>query len=319
MKSYFSRFLHHILSHSDVNQQSAPMLSHSGLGDASSPSLSHSDVNQQSAPMLSHSGLGDASSPSLSHSDLIGVSRSNQVANFSNLDCRIKSDNDTLAAGASTYRGRSMVEMLGVLAIIGVLSVGAIAGYSKAMFKYKLNKQAESFNMLLNTAIQLQPDFDRTVKAGGYFRADFFHKANLIPDGMTYKNNHIYDVFMGSYEIMYYSSKLSDGHPYTEYLIQYDVARSGNSATSRSIEICRNMLTVAKENAGDLPFIQMRSGKDNTSGDFDESRIYGDKECPKNRTCLRNMGVKDMDDFCSSCNSENWCAIMFYIYHKYNS
>ncbi len=36
--------------------------------------------------------------------------------------------------------GRSMVEMLGVLAIIGVLSVGAIAGYQKAMFKYKINK-----------------------------------------------------------------------------------------------------------------------------------------------------------------------------------
>lgn len=37
--------------------------------------------------------------------------------------------------------GRSMVEMLGVLVIIGVLSVGAIAGYSKAMMKYKLNRQ----------------------------------------------------------------------------------------------------------------------------------------------------------------------------------
>ena len=36
--------------------------------------------------------------------------------------------------------GRSMVEMLGVLAIIGVLSVGGIAGYAKAMSKYKLNK-----------------------------------------------------------------------------------------------------------------------------------------------------------------------------------
>ena len=34
--------------------------------------------------------------------------------------------------------GRSMVEMLGVLAIIGVLSVGAISGYSTAMNKYKL-------------------------------------------------------------------------------------------------------------------------------------------------------------------------------------
>ena len=32
-------------------------------------------------------------------------------------------------------KGRSMIEMLGVLAIIGVLSVGGIAGYSKAMMK----------------------------------------------------------------------------------------------------------------------------------------------------------------------------------------
>lgn len=36
--------------------------------------------------------------------------------------------------------GRSMIEMLGVLAIIGVLSVGGIAGYSKAMMKFKINK-----------------------------------------------------------------------------------------------------------------------------------------------------------------------------------
>ena len=35
--------------------------------------------------------------------------------------------------------GRSMVEMLGVLAIIGVLSIGGIAGYTMAMNKYKAN------------------------------------------------------------------------------------------------------------------------------------------------------------------------------------
>lgn len=33
--------------------------------------------------------------------------------------------------------GRSMIEMLGVLSIIGVLSVGGLAGYSKAMNQYK--------------------------------------------------------------------------------------------------------------------------------------------------------------------------------------
>ncbi len=36
--------------------------------------------------------------------------------------------------------GRSMVEMLGVLAIIGVLSVGGIAGYTMAMNKYRANE-----------------------------------------------------------------------------------------------------------------------------------------------------------------------------------
>ena len=36
--------------------------------------------------------------------------------------------------------GRSMVEMLGVLAIIGILSAGALAGFNKAMFKHKMNQ-----------------------------------------------------------------------------------------------------------------------------------------------------------------------------------
>jgi len=44
--------------------------------------------------------------------------------------------------------GRSMIEMLGVLAIIGVLSVGGIAGYSKAMNKYRINKAIEQITLI---------------------------------------------------------------------------------------------------------------------------------------------------------------------------
>ncbi len=51
--------------------------------------------------------------------------------------------------------GRSMVEMLGVLAIIGVLSIGAIAGYSKAMQKYKINKFTEQLSHIVTT-IQIE-------------------------------------------------------------------------------------------------------------------------------------------------------------------
>ena len=45
--------------------------------------------------------------------------------------------------------GRSMIEMLGVLAIVGVLSVGGIAGYSKAMEKFKINKTANQVSQIV--------------------------------------------------------------------------------------------------------------------------------------------------------------------------
>ena len=39
--------------------------------------------------------------------------------------------------------GRSMIEMIGVLAIVGVLSVGGLAGYTKAMMQYRANRTME--------------------------------------------------------------------------------------------------------------------------------------------------------------------------------
>ena len=52
--------------------------------------------------------------------------------------------------------GRSMVEMLGVLAIVGVLSAGALKGYSAAMFKYKMNQTIDIFNGVLQRFIELE-------------------------------------------------------------------------------------------------------------------------------------------------------------------
>ncbi len=43
--------------------------------------------------------------------------------------------------------GRSMVEMLGVLAVIGVLSIGGITGYSYGMDKYRANETINDVNL----------------------------------------------------------------------------------------------------------------------------------------------------------------------------
>ena len=59
--------------------------------------------------------------------------------------------------------GRSMIEMLGVLAIIGVLSVGGIAGYSKAMTKFKINKTMQQITEIatnIRTLYAQQKDFN---------------------------------------------------------------------------------------------------------------------------------------------------------------
>ena len=48
--------------------------------------------------------------------------------------------------------GRSMIEMLGVLAIVGVLSAGGIAGYSMAMQSYKTSALIEKINLLAQQA-----------------------------------------------------------------------------------------------------------------------------------------------------------------------
>ncbi len=88
------------------------------------------------------------------------------------LDTRIKSEYDTERARKSEYdniessslsfpcltresrshecrieTGRSMVEMLGVLAIIGVLSIGGIMGYSYAVDKYHANQIMNDVNL----------------------------------------------------------------------------------------------------------------------------------------------------------------------------
>ncbi len=54
--------------------------------------------------------------------------------------------------------GRSMVEMLGVLAIIGVLSIGGIAGYMLSMNRFRANDlidKASKFASLAYSAKQL--------------------------------------------------------------------------------------------------------------------------------------------------------------------
>ena len=252
MKSNFSRFLHHTLSHSDVNTVSTPSLSHSGL---------------------------------------TGVSRSNKVANLFHLDYRVKPDNDSI------YTGRSMVEMLGVLAIVGVLSVGAIAGYGKAMMKYKLNQHAQAVNMLINNVLSIKDRLEHTPNTATFY-GTLLYKLNLLPDGIKYNGNaNLTDMwFKGTIQI-YYSNDIytnQDGQQIQNNLGAISFIFDSNSDTGT--EVCHNIAFAAKENAANIWLLQRYGlGKN----------YYGDKYCDNRTNCLRDLNLKSVDEICNNCTDEN--------------
>ena len=182
--------------------------------------------------------------------------------------------------------GRSMVEMLGVLAIIGVLSVGAIAGYSKAMLKYKLNKQAEGLSMLLANCIALSKQLPTTNEWKIY--TDILPKLNLLPDSVKiYNSDKMKDIF-GTESYFYHTSEQN------EWAIFYYVPES-----SFGTEICYNLIKTAKEFHADMSAIA-RSKNRTAGGQELGSTFYGDSYCNNSdKKCIRNMTMSDIHSLCT--------------------
>ena len=199
-------------------------------------------------------------------------------------------------------QGRSMVEMLGVLAIIGVLSVGAISGYSKAMMKYKLNKQAEGFNLLLNNALQLEGSLNFTPDEVTYY-GDIFKKLNLIPDGFKYESNfRLKDMFNSEIWIYHHDNLNGSGLHFSAIGYKFQPSAQGT-------ELCRNIVITAKENAADL--YVLTTTKYNNDGTYKPSQgtLYGDKYCDNSeKPCMRNLTLDKISGLCNICN-EQFCDL----------
>ena len=211
--------------------------------------------------------------------------------------------------------GRSMIEMLGVLAIIGVLSLGSISAYSQAMFKYQLNKFTEDFSTLLNNAISLLPELQRQYGKGSADAvklSSFFADTSLLPGNMYYdkKSDSIYDIFKNQSRIIYVLYQ-DVNTPQTEYYINFTMNKSGDKISSRDHQICRNILLVAKENAANIYAVRLHNsnGQGTTTG---TSYIYGDMATwgPKK---LRNASLNEIDEVCNFCDSEKFCGLAVYL------
>ena len=199
--------------------------------------------------------------------------------------------------------GRSMVEMLGVLAIIGVLSVGAIAGYSKAMMKYKLNKHAEAVNLLINNLLSIK-DKLQYIPNGGTQYGTLFYKMNLLPDGIKYiSNDNLEDMWFKGKIVIYYANGkyISDG---VEVQNNFGGINFKFSPSAQGAEICRNIALAAKENAANLWQVEVAKHYNDTDKGYDYiGNLYGDKYCNNSdRKCLRDLDMNKLSELCNACN-----------------
>ena len=202
-----------------------------------------------------------------------------------------------------TQSGRSMVEMLGVLAIIGVLSVGAIAGYSKAMMKYKLNKMIDQYNQLFGTIAIHREEFIK-LSTPNYFLTLYpiIYKMGELPDGMKFENNNEKDntnfnVYVRTYDIFNYLSEVrsTDGKSLTFDIWLYDQL----TPSPDLIETCRNLyqyLLIPRKD----DILQVMFYYHDDYGEAGDGLIYGNKLCQSGEKCLKDLNINDIDVICNS-------------------
>lgn len=201
--------------------------------------------------------------------------------------------------------GRSMIEMLGVLAIIAVLSVGGIAGYSKAMEKWKINKAVEEYTMMITGLLEYTENLNKNYSEQNKYIANFISQAKLVPDTWKIINSLYIDDSFGN-RLLPYIGK----HSLT---VDFFIMHDNNRQTSNfAYQLCMALaLDVAYPvliniDTGGL-FINNDALPNNKSYTVYRSSCY-ESDGTKVK-CISEINNADISKICKSCISKSRCNV----------
>ena len=206
-------------------------------------------------------------------------------------------------------KGRSMIEMLGVLAIIGVLSVGGISGYSRAMEKFKINKLVGEYSNVVFQLLEYKDNLLRSNPKNQVFIADIMAAMNIVPGGWVKMSGTTYSDSQGNYVVVY----LLGGRN----LISFDMFLGGTSknengilvSTGFSEKLCTELLhNIALPLSSEL-FQVIVANSVNNWGIWNTR--FGAKYCgTAERKCIATATLSDFQEMCKSCEGlEGECNI----------
>ena len=201
----------------------------------------------------------------------------------------------------SLEKGRSMIEMLGVLAIIAVLSVGGIAGYSKAMEKFKVNKAVSEYSYLIQGLLE---HLDNIQRMSNVQEGDVHHglvsvvqAAALVPETWSIINNNdsMSDPYGNRIQIFSRKSRLV----IDMYLGGFSTLEDGGRASlAFSPKFCSTLMQdVAQPLSSVLYYVWFTHGNNQT--------YFGDKFCGSGKKCIRDLTISEMQQTCNYCTKES--------------
>ncbi len=205
--------------------------------------------------------------------------------------------------------GRSMIEMLGVLAIIGVLSVGGLAGYSKAMAKYKTNKMIEEYNSIVFNLVENYASLLKSYSTTTSKNSELYTDAkNLkwLPEKWKpyYKSGFVYlDDGFGNLTHFYmrYDSSIKKRHVIMDIYLGKNV-NNFSSVSEFPLDVCLSFFNDwLKPISNVLGYAGIYTTNYKTGKG---SYFYGNTNCGGDRKCLDTMTLSDIQNLCKSCQED---------------
>ena len=205
-------------------------------------------------------------------------------------------------------KGRSMIEMLGVLAIVGILSVGAISGYSTAMRKYKINRLKDEYTQFIHDVLLYDNEWKKMARQNPDVKLfsiqNYVTQMNLLPKlWILDKTGWIIDSMGGQFSIFV---RRPSGKIDIDYQTK-GTQKSNADAKDLCIAMAYDVFKPMSANVYTLSAYTEKYNDDNKHTGSANLLWYGDSYCGGNRKCLSDLSLSDIITHCTSCAHNDTC------------
>ena len=206
----------------------------------------------------------------------------------------------SLPQGAREY-GRSMIEMLGVLAIIAVLTVGGIAGYSKAMEKLQINQTIGEYNSMLVNVIE---NIDAFTSKNSWSSTIIVEALNIAPAGWKVEKTSHLNLMSDN------TGNKVEWFPENnrQLRIMFHLGGGESHQQNLCVTLINDVILPLRSVIGMLYF--------NRGGIY---YYLGDNYCPETRKpwdkCMSYLNLSNINQQCKSCAKSGICTLNLLFYH----